>query len=219
MTPVDNVMRNFLSFAADGDQFLHRASTIASLRDRERDMLALGNDLFKTLNKMLPSTAAAVSAAAAATPPPETSRYSVRNGYTLGNGKAMAPFTISVRNRPIFFEDDNVNDTYLFNQLLFPVYSVDSPEDVLFFARLRKSTLATLFLPGLFRFGEQYISGVCEELQRHHYNTTVQWRYTLSDYSPICPLVSSKKRAKQRAFFESLKSGNSKMPVLLPLSF
>lgn len=157
----------------------------------------------------------------------DVTTFSVVNGYT-NNGRAIAPFSVAIRTTPILMSrEEGASPNILYNQLLFPVYSDESLEDVLFFAKLKRSALATLFLPGLFRFKDkQYLTGVCRELEHSVKDASVTWRYTLADYTPISAAVeggstSTPARSIENGadFIEFTRRGYSKGPVLLPLSY
>lgn len=153
--------------------------------------------------------------------------FSVINGYS-NSGRAIAPFSVAIRHSPILItREEGASPNTLYNQLLFPVYSDESPEDVLFFAKPKISAIATLFLPGLFRFKDkQYLTGVCRELTHKIEGASVVWRYTLADYTPISASTEGTFTSKavrfirnETDFIASMKSGHSKGPALLPLSF
>lgn len=157
----------------------------------------------------------------------DVSFFTVINGYS-NNGRAIAPFSVAIRPSPILMtREEGASPNSLYNQLLYPVYSDESPEDVLFFAKPKKSAIATLFLPGLFRFKDkQYLTGVCKELTHRINDASVVWRYTLADYTPISSAVEGMHTSKaarsienETDFIEFMRSGNSKGPALLPLSF
>lgn len=157
----------------------------------------------------------------------DVSFYSVVNGYSK-NGKTIEPFSVAIRRSPILItREEGASPNILYNQLLFPVYSEESPEDVLFFAKLKKSAIATLFLPGLFRFKDkQYLTGVCKELTHGTGDDSVVWRYTLADYTPISLAVEgvhtlnpARCTENEIDYIEYMRSGRSKGPALLPLSF
>lgn len=157
----------------------------------------------------------------------DVSFFSVINGYS-NDGKAIAPFSVAIRSSPILMtREDGASPNALYNQLLYPVYSDESPEDVLFFAQPKKTAIATLFLPGLFRFKDkQYLTGVCRDLTHRINDTSVVWRYTLADYTPIslavegaCTSKPARSIENETDFIEFMRSGRSKGPALLPLSF
>lgn len=157
----------------------------------------------------------------------EVSLYSVINGYS-NSRRTIAPFSVAIRLSPILVNrEEGASPNVLYNQLLYPVYSDESPEDVLFFAKPKRSAIATLFLPGLFRFRDkQYLTGVCTQLSHGSIDDSVVWRYTLADYTPISSAVDGVNISKaersienEADFIEFMRSGRSKGPALLPLSF
>lgn len=217
-TPVDNVLANFLSFTPDVHYFDNNRS---KRFDREEDVAVFG-DFFKTLTEMIPPKASSSSSQQPAKKRPKTSNetetYTVKNGYS-SCGKSIEPFSISMRKEAILPSEGSL----LRRQLLFPVCSSDSPDDVLFFVKPKKTTVATLFLPGLFRSRGQFLSGDCEGLvPSSPSNDTVKWRYALADYTPIRGggrAEMSPEKRNRSDFYVSSKSGSSKKPVLLPLYF
>ena len=198
-TPVDNVLANFLSFTPDMHYF-----DMTKKFDREEGVAVFG-DIFKTL-----ANASSSQLKKRLKTNHETKTYTVINGYS-SCGKTIEPFSISVRKEPILPTEGSL----LRKQLLFPVYSSDSPNDVLFFVKPKKTTVATLFLPGLFRSRGQFLSGDCKGLVPSPSNE--KWRYTLADYTPIQKAESLNRN--RSGFDASSKSGSSKEPVLLPLYF
>lgn len=212
-TPVDNVLANFLSFTPDVHYFDNNWS---KRFDREESVAVFG-DLFKTLTEMIPPKASSSQQPAKKRlkTSHETETYTVKNGYS-SCGKSIEPFSISIRKEAILPSEGSL----LRRQLLFPVYSSESPDDVLFFVKPKKTTVATLFLPGLFRSRGQFLSGNCKGLvPSSPSNDIVKWRYTLADYTPIRGAETSPEKRNRGGFYGSSKSGSSKKPVLLPLYF
>ena len=217
-TPLDNVLANFLSFTPDAHHFDNNRS---KRFDREEGVAVFG-DLFKTLTDMIPPKAASSSSSSAQQPAKkriktssETETYTVKNGYS-SCGKSIEPFSITIRKEPILPSEGSL----LRRQLLFPVYCSDSPDDVLFFVKPKMATVATLFLPGLFRSRGQFLSGDCKGLVPSL--PSVKWRYTLADYTPIRGgggAETSPEKRNRSGFYASSKSGSSNKPVLLPLYF
>lgn len=196
LTPVNKVLENFLSFVPDVHFFKINTSdnTSSGIRRSNQDEgVALFGNFFRTLSEPQPPAKKRLKT-------PE--RYTVKNGYS-SSGESIEPFSIAIRSEAILPTEGSL----LRQQLLFPVHSSDSPDDVLFFVKPKKTTVATLFLPGLFRSEGQFLSGDCK-------NLASQWRYTLADYTPIRGLET-----KRNDFYASLKTQNSKMPVLRPLYF
>lgn len=191
-TPVNNVLTNFLSFTPDVHNkiMFERDENVASFHDffktiKEKDLQQPIKKRLKTIHD-------------------EIKTYTIKNGYSLC-GASIEPFSISVRKEAIL---PSVNR----KQLLFPVYSSSGPDDdVLFFVKPKKTTITTLFLPGLFRSRGQFLSGDCRDLMT---TDTSQWRYTLADYTPI-----REEKKNKVDFYASSKGGSSKIPVLQPLCF
>ena len=198
VTSVDNVLANFLSFTPD----VHYFDNNRSKKFDQEESVAIFGDFFKTFKQEPVRKQLKMRH--------ETKKYTVKNGYS-SCGKSIEPFSISVREKAILPSEGAI----LRRQLLFPVYSSDSTDDVLFFVKPKKTTVATLFLPGLFRSKGQFLSGDCKNLSP--FNDTVKWRYSLADYTPIREVeMMSRNRS---GLYASSRSGNSKKPVLLPLSF
>ena len=214
VTPVDNVLANFLSFTPNVHYF---DNNISKRYYREEEAVAGFGDLFKTLADLIPANSSSFSLRPAKKrlkTSHETETYTVKNGYS-SCGKTIEPFSLSVRKEAILSSQGSL----LREQLLFPVYSSDPPDDVLFFVKPKKTTIATLFLPGLFRSRGQFLSGDCEGLAPSSpSNNTVKWRYTLADYTPIRGGVGAEIKNRP-GFYVSSKNGSSKEPVLRPLCF
>nr|BDT63225.1 MAG: wsv415-like protein [Hemigrapsus takanoi nimavirus]GBG35340.1 wsv415-like protein [Hemigrapsus takanoi nimavirus] len=216
-TPVDNVLANFLSFGPD----VHYFDNNMSKRFDREDGVAVFGDLFKTLTEMIPLKASSSSQQPTKKrlkTSHETEIYTVKNGYS-SCGKSIEPFSISMRKKAILPSEGSL----LRKQLLFPVYSSDSPGDVLFFVKPKKTTVTTLFLPGLFRSRGQFLSGDCKGLvQSSSSDDIVKWRYTLADYTPIRGgggTDTAQEKRNRSGLYASSKSGSSKISVLLPLYF
>lgn len=213
VTPVDNVLANFLSFTPNVHYF---DNNMSKRYDPEESAAGFG-DFFKTLADLIPTYSSSSSRRPAKKrlkTSHEAETYTVKNGYS-SCGKAIEPFSISVRKEAILSSEGSL----LREQLLFPVYSSDSPDDVLFFVKPKKTTVATLFLPGLFRSRGQFLSGDCKSLvPSSPSNNIVKWRYTLADYTPIRGGRGAESR-NTSGFYVSSKSGSSKEPVLRPLCF
>ena len=219
VTPVDNVLANFLSFTPNVHYF---DNNMSKRYDREEGVAGFG-DLFKTLADLIPTYSSSSSSSSSSLLRPakkclrksdETETYTVKNGYS-SCGKAIEPFSLSVRKEAILSSEGSL----LREQLLFPVFSSESPDDVLFFVKPKKTTVATLFLPGLFRSRGQFLSGDCKGLvPSTPSNNIVKWRYTLADYTPIRGGGGAEMRNRS-GFYVSSKSGSSKEPVLRPLCF
>ncbi len=85
--------------------------------------------------------------------------------------------------------------------------------------KLRKTTAASLFLPGLFN-RDSYVHGECDGMDKinaaQSHAASAKWLFTLADFSPITP----RSYFKQSIVYEKLTMKKDlKVPNLQPLSF
>lgn len=109
--------------------------------------------------------------------------YSIIDGYMEG---VLSPLNVYIRNKPLVPSAHNL--------LLFPVFADEKPgSEILFFMHPKLTSAASLLLPGLFRYKNQYLCGDCKWMNSNSKKKEEEgeeeegetWKYSLADYCPL----------------------------------